>query len=266
MSGVDAMSKEIQKQRIQIVSDLHLEFMYYEWDLPVTDADLIVIAGDVGVGTKHMEWMSQQIEIHKKPIIYVLGNHEFYHQDYDETILVWEKFSDSNKDFFLLHDRTAFINGVTYIGSTLWTDCENQESKEKLIEKHLNDFKVIRYHGRTLTAKDTTDMNEYAKDYIRFMLENLDHGTDKIVLVTHHAPSFKSSASLFDGSELNCAFASDMESILTGYGIDLAIHGHMHNFSDYMIGDTRVVANPKGYPRETDYGRGPFNASFIVEV
>jgi len=29
--------------------------------------------------------------------------------------------------------------------------------------------------------------------------------------------------------------------------IKLWTHGHMHNASDYMIGETRVVCNPRGY-------------------
>lgn len=254
------------KQKIQLVSDLHLEFRNYEWDLPVTDAEVVVFAGDIGVGTKSIDWFNKQLAIHNKPFVYVLGNHEFYHHDLEDVRCQWETFSDSTPNFHYLENRTAIINGITFIGGTLWTNCENSQDNENAIQRNLNDFRIIRYKGNTLTAKDTTEMFYYTQDYIRFMLENTEVTRGKTVVVTHHAPSYISSAPQFKGSNINCAFASDLEKFIGGYDIDLWCHGHMHNFSDYVVGDTRVVANPKGYPDEMDYGTGTFNPSLVIEV
>ena len=35
--------------------------------------------------------------------------------------------------------------------------------------------------------------------------------------------------------------------IMDNPNIKLWIHGHVHNNFDYMIGDTRVICNPRGY-------------------
>jgi len=59
--------------KIQVMSDLHLEFGAFE--IPRTDADVIVLAGDIHVGIKAIDWIKNQT----KPVIYVLGNHEYYY-------------------------------------------------------------------------------------------------------------------------------------------------------------------------------------------
>ena len=63
--------------KLHILSDLHTEFA--EFDPPETDADIVVLAGDVGVGTAGIEWAGRQFK--DKPVIYVPGNHEYYHHD-----------------------------------------------------------------------------------------------------------------------------------------------------------------------------------------
>jgi hypothetical protein len=51
-----------------------------------------------------------------------------------------------------------------------------------------------------------------------------------------------------DDHHMNGAYYSDLsELILDNPQIKTWVHGHMHNQSDYMIGDTRVVTNPRGY-------------------
>ena len=58
-------------------------------------------------------------------------------------------------------------------------------------------------------------------------------------------------------------FASDLEELVIESGVLLCVHGHIHSQSDYRIGDTRIIANPRGYPREDV---GEFNADLVVEV
>jgi hypothetical protein len=40
------------------------------------------------------------------------------------------------------------------------------------------------------------------------------------------------------------------------------LFGHTHNFVDLMIGSTRIVANPRGYPSE----KSEFRTGFVIEV
>ena len=68
--------------KIQIISDLHQEFGMSE--LSFDQADVVVLAGDVNLGTKGIEWIKTKIP--DKPVIYVLGNHEYYKGSYPKTL------------------------------------------------------------------------------------------------------------------------------------------------------------------------------------
>jgi Icc-related predicted phosphoesterase len=96
------------------------------------------------------------------------------------------------------------------------------------------------------SAEDSVEDHKKMMDYIKIATENK---TKQYVVVTHHAPSPISIAECYRHDTLmNGAFASDLsEFILNRPQIKLWTHGHMHNVSDYMIGDTRVVCNPRGY-------------------
>jgi Icc-related predicted phosphoesterase len=67
------------------------------------------------------------------------------------------------------------------------------------------------------------------------------------VVVTHHAPSFRSISPEFAKSPLNPGFASDLEKFILKHSPEIWIHGHIHESADYQIGKTRVVCNPLGY-------------------
>jgi Icc-related predicted phosphoesterase len=71
----------------------------------------------------------------------------------------------------------------------------------------------------------------------------------KVIVVGHHAPSKASTHPRYRGETIvNGAYSSDLsEFILDRPGIKLWTHGHTHEDFDYMIGDCRVVCNPRGY-------------------
>ena len=67
--------------KIHILSDLHTEFS--DFDPPETDADVVVLAGDIGVGGGGIQWAERRYP--KVPVIDVPGNHEFYGRDVRDT-------------------------------------------------------------------------------------------------------------------------------------------------------------------------------------
>ena len=97
--------------KIQYFSDLHLEFGTIE---PVSDgADVIIAAGDIGVGLDGISWLTR----FDQPVIYVLGNHEYWGQDYTGFIdQVWQESSGSNVHF--LENESVEIDGVRFVGCT----------------------------------------------------------------------------------------------------------------------------------------------------
>jgi hypothetical protein len=69
------------------------------------------------------------------------------------------------------------------------------------------------------------------------------------VIITHHAPTSVSIADHYKHDRLmNGAYYSDLSDFILDHPqIKYWTHGHMHNSSDYMVGDCRVICNPRGY-------------------
>ena len=59
--------------KIRVLSDLHREFLPPPL-APRRQADVVVLAGDIDLGTKGVEWALGVFS--NVPVIYVVGNHE----------------------------------------------------------------------------------------------------------------------------------------------------------------------------------------------
>ena len=101
--------------KLHILNDLHIEFE--DFDPPATDADVVVLAGDIGVGMEGLRWAEDRFP--DKPVIYVPGNHEFYHHD---IALIEELKAQAPDHIHVLNDDQVIIDGVRFLGSILWTD------------------------------------------------------------------------------------------------------------------------------------------------
>ena len=84
-------------------------------------------------------------------------------------------------------------------------------------------------------------------DYINHVIS--EQADKNYVVVGHHCPSFKSVHPKYAHDKImNGAFASDLDDFIAYRPqIRLWTHGHTHEPFDYMIGETRVVCNPRGY-------------------
>ena len=100
---------------IHILNDLHIEFE--DFKPPETSADVVVLAGDIGVGVQGLYWAQRLFP--DKPVIYVLGNHEFYN---NHTGLVDALKAEARDNIHVLNDDQVIIDRVRFLGSTLWTD------------------------------------------------------------------------------------------------------------------------------------------------
>lgn len=246
--------------KLHILSDLHTEFG--DFDPPETDADIVVLAGDIGVGAVGVEWAARQFG--EKPVIYIPGNHEYYHHDIGITD---ELKSGAPANIHVL-DRNVFkIDGVRFLGTTLWTDFrlngEGEAWFSRQKAKHsIHDFTTIRNGDRRFTPEDSVRLHEESKAWLVSELRNASKGPT--VVVTHHLPATPSIASRYRNDPLNPAFASRLEDIIEEYRPELWIHGHTHVPCDYEIFGTRVVCNPCGYPTESS-GKG-FLPELVVEI
>jgi hypothetical protein len=101
--------------KLHILSDLHTEFA--DFVPPETDADAVILAGDIGVGVEGVRWAAHYFPV--QPVIYVPGNHEFYGHDIGLTAELQAAAPDN---IAVLIDDVLVLDGVRFLGSTLWTD------------------------------------------------------------------------------------------------------------------------------------------------
>lgn len=233
--------------KLHLLSDLHLEFE--DFTPPATDADVILLPGDIHRGTKGIEWAMERFS---KPVIYVPGNHEFYRQHMSKLELEMLAAAKGSNVHVLIDDEITLDN-VRFLGGTLWTDFKysgNQPFAAYEAKRVMEDFRLIRVdpNYRKFHPRDAMLKHMATK---RFLAERtLNPFEGKTVVLTHHAPSAMSVAPQFVDDELTSAYASRAEHLF-GEQVHLWVHGHMHHSVDYRENGTRIVCNPRGYsPKE----------------
>jgi predicted phosphohydrolase len=224
--------------RINYFSDIHLEFGHLA--LPNNDADLIIAAGDIGVGKQGIEW----IKATQKTVIYIAGNHEFYMQEYKETLSMLRQNCESSNIQFL-EKNSVIIAGVRFIGCTLWTDLLKEGDKKAYeVGLRLNDFRVIRFKDRLFDQADFTQLNRRSLFWLESELNKPFAG--KTVVISHHAPSHLSWKEAPNDLK-RMAYCNELDDLIAKYKITAWFHGHIHSFNDYRLHETRVLCNPRGY-------------------
>ena len=248
--------------RLHILSDLHLEFGPFV--APNVSADVVVLAGDIHTGIQGVTSIARIFP--DKPIIYVLGNHEFYGETTSRLEEKVKKLAQ-NSNIHVLQNDSVEIGGVLFLGATLWTDyalTHNAVRAEAAAASDMNDFRRIRVWPtyRKFRPADARRLHTKSLEWLKAQIKQAQG--KKIVVVTHHAPSARSIDPSYCTDPLNPAYASNLEDYLSDSGIQLWVHGHIHRLSDYTVGKTRVIANPRGYVgSEVVAG---FNPTFIVDV
>ena len=279
--------------KIQIVSDLHLEFGAIT--IPNAGADVLILSGDICLAddidsdipdfnpyssgsvakmsqrtARHIRYKNffEQISADFPHIVYVAGNHEFYHGKWVKSLSILREFTAKFPNIHFLENDSYELDDVTFIGGTLWTDL-NRGDPLTLYSVHgtMYDYKIIRNENRSYSKVSTRDTVERHKKTLHYIKSVIEKSPDsKFVVVGHHAPSQLSIAPKFkDEYLMNGAYASDLsEFILDRPQIQLWTHGHMHDPSDYLLGDTRIVCNPRGYKGE--HPENFFDPTKIVEI
>lgn len=247
--------------KIQVLSDLHIEFRPF--DIPDTDADVVVLAGDIHLGIKGIIWAIKNIP--NKPVIYVLGNHEYYGQTYPKLIKKLKEAS-AGTNVQVLENELTQIGGVNFSGCTLWTDFElfgDPRTAGYHASQRMTDFRRIRVMPNYSKMR-SVDASVICKKSVRWLRDTLaQSGLEPLVIVTHHAPSKKSIPPHYQEDLLSAAYASHLDDLVVSCGSALWIHGHLHEQFDYKTGLTRIICNPRGYPDEPNYF---FNPELVVEV
>lgn len=263
--------------KLHILSDLHLEFAKWprEADVNAIEADVTVLAGDIGVGMEGIAWA---LSVFRRPVVYVLGNHEYYGQRLMPDLLAEARERCRGTHIHLLENDAVMIGGVRFLGCTLWTDFalfEDAERNARAMEEagmKMGDFRHAMVgrrgggNGKNKLIPFTPAMSRERHLASRAWLEaELDKPHDgPTVVVTHHAPSARSLTYQEPSWLLDAAFASNLERLMGEDHAGLWVHGHTHLATDYEVAGTRVVSNPRGYVPEERVRE--FLAGMVVEL
>ena len=247
--------------KIQVLSDLHLE---HGGNLPEhhPDANVIVLAGDLAPYTEGLIERLAERWSTAPHIIYVLGNHEFYGTEIEETRRRMAN-ECAEAGIHLLDPGTVRIGDIRFIGATLWTDLLLEGMADEIgahmrVSREISDFLgAIQHRGRDFTTGESVERHRADRAFIERELENAERAGDRVIVLTHHAPSSRSIRPWFEGDPFNCAFASDLDRVIDRYQPELWIHGHVHDPVDERLGRTRLLANPAGYRYEAKRGFKP---------
>ncbi len=249
--------------KLNVLSDLHLS--RGPLAIPENQADVVVLAGDIARPQEAVSWASA----FGKPVLYVPGNHEFYGGSIAGTVEELKRLSAGTR-IRVLDNETVTLEGVRFLGSTLWTDFmlfgngPGRAAAMQEAQRFMRDFSRIRLgEGLFTPAASAARFTQHAAWLERRLAERHAGPT---VVITHHAPSRRSIHPRFADSLLNACFVSDAERLIDGSRARLWIHGHTHDSFDYFVNGARVLCNPRGYAKDGANENPSFDANLLVEV
>lgn len=260
--------------RIQLFSDLHLE-RYPDFQpqiLPGTD--VVVLAGDIGSYQPGSRLLTQDFGLERfspllvpalaqAQVLFIPGNHEFDALDYDATYARLQE-TCTRLGITWLDREVVTLDGVRFIGTTLWSDfdalVEEGAPLTKQLQQRTKAFRAANYYlSKNTTIKDgepvlAEGIRALALDcqaWLRAALATPFEG--KTVVVTHFAPSLDSADPRYGKTPGTAGFCNSLDELFKR--AQVWMHGHLHCANDYVVEGRdgplswgcRVIANPLGY-------------------
>lgn len=266
--------------KIQLLSDLHLEAHPHFIAEPAPDADVLVLAGDIGSYQSGSLLQGEHFGLERFsplpqyagwpcPVIFVPGNHEYDMQDFD-TAHARLRAACERMGMVWLERETAVLGGVRFVGTTLWSDYDAMSMHEgvtdltRLLKLREKAFRAANFYlhktggtrgGEPFLAEPMREQSLVCQQWLRQALARPFDGPT--VAVTHFAPSLRSADPRYGLVPGTAGFCNVLDDLLPF--ADLWLHGHLHSPSDYVAEGLRddgsawrcrVVANPLGYARK----------------
>lgn len=275
--------------KIAIASDVHLEFgpLYFTNN---EDADVLVLSGDICTARDfdqtaamygdmpHSQKASRFVDFFKmcsnnfKHVVYVMGNHEHYNYDFKYTATDLKKNLAHLPNVYLLDRECKEIEGVTFIGGTMWTDMNKRDPLTLFhIKSMMNDFRIVKNSNRevyrtvplykrkeddsgyeldekgfmiqvgtkkkaepsTFSPEDAVEEFEKFVEYLQVCTAFLGEDPKKYVVCTHHSPSHQSCHPRYKHDELmNGGYHSDLEQFIIDRP-NIKLWTHGHTHEDF---------------------------------
>ena len=247
--------------KIQLMSDLHFGHKHLKMPRLSSKADILIIAGDTYSDlNKCYSGIENIIKGATLPIIFILGNHDYYGNLLCATPDDFKEFFADKENYHFLEKDKITIEGINFLGTTLWSDLDKGRGAlyaQLTMPDYPNILKLIGGRAAIIDAQDTID--EFEKN-MAFLKNNTKKGD---VIITHHMPSYSLVAKQYLSSQLTGAFVSNLDDFILDHEPLLWLFGHTHTGCDKVIGNTRCVCNPFGYPFE---GYKNYKEEFLIEI
>ena len=231
--------------KVKVISDLHLEFGEYN---NIGSGDVLVLAGDICIindiiaewcihpnsDNTFLNFFDECVRNYNK-VFYVMGNHEHYGWDLEISEMWLRKCLPEG--ITLLVNQVEEYNGVNFVGTTLWANYNNCGNL-------MSDFKQIKCGDDYITEETLRNEN---KKNIQFLKETIPT-LDNVIVITHHSPSMLSVDDSRKELGVSNGYANDLDSFIEeNTNIKYWFHGHIHESNNYIVGETNVISNPRGY-------------------
>jgi len=250
---------------MQFLSDVHLEFIKSE-NINLSDfldpvSDYLAIVGDLGYPHSPLfeQFLIEASKVYKK-VFYVSGNHEYYccknsenptMVDIDTKI---ESICAKLPNVFYLNNKEYVLdNNTVILGTTLWSHIPI--SKERIIKNCINDYKYIyvneKHYKTNVTCKFISSLHDQAVTFLKDKLE--EHKDKKIIVLSHHLPSFEMVAEQYKDEPTNYAFATGLDELMEENDNIIGwLCGHTHTTMTAQINNCLCMTNPMGYNGENE--------------
>ena len=251
--------------KLHVLSDLHLAVRPF--DPPTADADVTVIAGDLGTPDEAVTWARGL----GRPVVLIPGNHEYHGHSIPGAVRRMRELAEGTSVHVLANDALV-LGGVRFLGTTLWTDYLLYDDAEARALAIVEAWRLVKDYRAIRLDDDGAPFTPYAAAALfagtsRWLAARLDEPHDgPTVVVSHHAPSARSVHPRFAESIVNPSFVSNAEHLLNGRKVALWVHGHAHDGFDYAVNGTRVLCNPRGHTRHGAIENDRFDPGMVVEV
>ena len=257
--------------KIHLQSDTHVEMG--PTMPPAVASDLTICAGDNGLlgNLPQLKKYFDMIREGAEDIIWVLGNHEFYHSNYDEALLIAEKFAKEEGIYLMdeaLGTDNLELNGVKFWGSTLWTDLKGGDYfVVDKIGHGFNDCYVIGKDREdekgSFSSHDMMEINARTREKINW---------DADVIITHHCPLVVKHRN-YPLDDITYGFCNTgLEEQIINTNVKYLLYGHTHDSTNFDCGGTNIISNQHGYAREswqtgeTMYEDCGYDPRLIIEI
>lgn len=246
--------------KFQYASDLHLEFpKNYEFlqkNPMIPSGDILLLAGDIvpihliDRYRDFFKFCSDNFEF----TYWIPGNHEYYGGNLSGRI---SRFTETIESNVKLLNNTWIQHGNTrLIFSTLWTPIS--EEKAWYVQNGLNDYRVIKDGEQLFTTSRSTYLFQENLAFIQEAAK--ENQQERSIVVTHHVPTLQHYPEEYRNSNINEAFATDLDDYIMDSNIDYWIYGHHHrNVPAFKIGTTELLTNQLGYVNYHEHHEFSFN-------